>query len=216
MPPPSSSEKELTVDALPELLKNDTKVKLAGFDIDGIPRGKLISKKKFLSVAKDGFGFCSVIFGWDMHDQTYFKELKISNKENGYRDIVAVPDLSTYRRIPWEDDVPFFLVSFYEPDTRQPVSADPRGLLRAQVDKLRLQSLGAMAGGMTDLRSFLKCISMRIKNTMVANDSAAFLQPSTSFTSSAHLQILMCQCLNVILQGPLHSSETIRSTRYHP
>ena len=150
MPPPKVSD-ELTIEALPALLQNDTKVKLAGFDIDGIPRGKLVSKKKFLSVAKDGFGFCSVIFGWDMHDQTYFKELTISNKENGYKDIIAVPDLSSYRRIPWEDDVPFFLVSFFDPDTQEPVSADPRGLLKTAVDKLEKEGLGAMAGGMTDL-----------------------------------------------------------------
>ncbi|KAH0556304.1 hypothetical protein GP486_005772, partial [Trichoglossum hirsutum] len=99
----------ITIEQLPRLLELDTKVKLAGVDVDGILRGKLVSKKKFLSVAKDGFGFCSVVFGWDMHDMTYFRELKISNKENGYRDIIAVPDLSSFRRIPWEDNVPFCL-----------------------------------------------------------------------------------------------------------
>jgi len=144
---PSNPPTEITLDSLPDLLENDTKVKLAGFDVDGIPRGKLVSKKKFLSVAKDGFGFCSVIFGWDMHDQTYFKELKVSNQENGYRDLLAVPDLSSFRRIPWEDDVPFFLVSFFEPDTKKPVSADPRGLLKTTADKLAKNGLSAMAGG---------------------------------------------------------------------
>lgn len=138
---------EVTVESLPKLLENDTKVKLAGADVDGILRGKLISKKKFLSIAEDGFGFCSVIFGWDMHDQTYFKELKISNLENGYKDIIAIPDLSSFRRIPWEDDVPFFLLSFFDPDTKAPVSADPRGLLRTAAEKLEKQGLGAMAGG---------------------------------------------------------------------
>jgi len=137
----------ITVDDLDKLLERDTKVKVAGVDIDGILRGKLMSKKKFLSIAKDGFGFCSVIFGWDMHDQTYFKELKISNAENGYRDIIAVPDLSSFRRIPWEDDVPFFLVSFLDPDTRGPISACPRGLLKTVVDKIEKADLGAMAGG---------------------------------------------------------------------
>ncbi|KAI7545346.1 hypothetical protein KC331_g6265, partial [Hortaea werneckii] len=80
---------QLTHADLPELLKNDISVKVGGTDIDGQVRGKLMSKKKFLSVAQSGFGFCSVVFGWDMHDQTYFKELKISNAENGYRDILA-------------------------------------------------------------------------------------------------------------------------------
>ncbi|MCJ1248201.1 hypothetical protein MMC30_005418 [Trapelia coarctata] len=149
-----NSPTEITLESLPDLLKNDTKVKLAGFDVDGIPRGKLISKKKFLSVAKDGFGFCSVIFGWDMHDQTYFKELKISNEQNGYRDIIAIPDLSSFRRIPWEDDVPFFLVSFFEPDTKEPVIADPRGLLKTAVDKLEKSGLSAMAGAEYEFYQF--------------------------------------------------------------
>lgn len=104
----SVSSPEVTLDNVAEILQRDTRVKLAGVDVDGMLRGKLVSKKKFLSIVSEGFGFCSVIFGWDMHDQTYFKELAISNKENGYRDIVAIPDLSSFRRIPWENNVPFF------------------------------------------------------------------------------------------------------------
>lgn len=138
----------ITAEALPELLKDDSKVKLAGLDVDGMLRGKVVSKKKFLSIAKEGFGFCSVIFGWDMHDLLYTKELKISNKENGYRDLIAIPDLSSFRRIPWEDDIPFFLVSFFDPDSMDPVCADPRGLLKTTVDKLQEKGYNAMAGSM--------------------------------------------------------------------
>jgi glutamine synthetase len=140
-------ESPLTTDSVAKELEADTKVKLAGVDIDGVLRGKLISKKKFLSVAKDGFGFCSVIFGWDMHDTTYFRELTISNKENGYRDIVAKIDLTSFRRIPWEDNVPFFLVSFYDPDTDERLSACPRGLLARMADKVEKKGYRAMAGG---------------------------------------------------------------------
>lgn len=137
---------ELTYDDLPELLKSDISVKVAGADIDGVLRGKLMSKKKFLSIAKSGFGFCSVIFGWDMHDQTYFRELKISNAENGYRDILAEVDLSSYRRIPWENNVPFFLCSFREPDGES-LSACPRSLLERACAKLDAKGVGALAGG---------------------------------------------------------------------
>ena len=142
-----SSTSEVTVDSLHTLLELDSRVKVAGIDVDGVLRGKLITKKKFLSVAQDGFGFCSVIFGWDMHDMTYFRELKISNKDNGYRDIIAIPDLSTFRRIPWEDNVPFFLVSFYDPDTQRPLSACSRGLLKTIADKLEKAGFRALAGG---------------------------------------------------------------------
>ena len=137
---------EIVAKDLPELLKNDISVKVAGVDIDGVMRGKLMSKKKFLSIAESGFGFCSVIFGWDMHDQTYFKELKISNADNGYRDILAEVDLSTYRRIPWENNVPFFLVSFREPDGGS-LSACPRSLLERASAKLAAKGVGALAGG---------------------------------------------------------------------
>lgn len=33
----------------------------AGIDVDGVLRGKFMSKAKFLSAAKTEFGFCSVI-----------------------------------------------------------------------------------------------------------------------------------------------------------
>lgn len=138
----------VTLDNVADKLHSDTKVKVAGLDVDGMLRGKIVSKRKFLSIAADGFGFCSVVFGWDMHDQTYFKELAISNKENGYRDILAVPDLSSYRRIPWEDNIPFFLVSFFDPETNQPLCACPRGLLRSAAGKAEAAGYRAMAGGM--------------------------------------------------------------------
>jgi glutamine synthetase len=145
---------EITVETLPDILKDDIKVKLAGLDVDGILRGKIVSKNKFLSVAKSGFGFCSVVFGWDMHDMTYIKELKISNKENGYHDLIAIPDLSSFRRIPWEDNIPFFLVSFFDPDTEKPVSACPRGLLNTQLEKLKKKGYDAMAGAELEFFQF--------------------------------------------------------------
>ncbi|CEL01760.1 Putative Glutamine synthetase [Aspergillus calidoustus] len=148
------SEPELTPSNVSEILKNDTRVKLAGVDADGMLRGKLVSKKKFLSVVEDGFGFCSVIFGWDMHDRTYFRELGISNKENGYRDILAKPDLTSFRRIPWEDNVPFFLVSFYDPDTKEPLFACPRGLLREALKGPEKEGFRAMAGAEYEFYQF--------------------------------------------------------------
>ena len=36
------------------------KIKLAGFDIDGVMRGKYISLDKFFSAIEKGLGFCDV------------------------------------------------------------------------------------------------------------------------------------------------------------
>ncbi|CAE6504156.1 unnamed protein product [Rhizoctonia solani] len=124
-----------SVEDLHELLQNDTKVKVAGIDVDGVLRGKFMSKDKFLSAVKgDGFGFCSVIFGWDMHDLVYPNELLVSNRANGYRDILARIDLSTYRRVSWEANVPFFLLSFLDPETLEPIPVCPRGTLAKAVE----------------------------------------------------------------------------------
>ncbi len=84
--------------------------------------------------------------GWDIHDAVYSKELLVSNRANGYRDIIASIDLSTYRRIPWEDNVPLFLVSFLDPDTRKPLVVDPRGILKIISERASSYGLACFAG----------------------------------------------------------------------
>ncbi|KAI0281350.1 hypothetical protein BGY98DRAFT_1088491 [Russula aff. rugulosa BPL654] len=115
-----------------------------GQQVDGVLRGKFMSKDKFLSaVTSDGFGFAA---GWDMHDAVYSRELLISNSANGYRDLIATIDLSTFRRIPWEKNVPLFLVSFLDPETKEPVSVCPRGVLRKLVGKAEQSGWQCISG----------------------------------------------------------------------
>ena len=104
------------------------KVKLAVTDIDGILRGKYISAEKFLSVAESTFGFCDVVFGWDMADVSYTNGT-YTGWHTGYPDAKARIDLSTFRKIPWEKDVPFFLAEFVT-DDNQPLHTCPRQLLK--------------------------------------------------------------------------------------
>lgn len=47
-----------SIEELETELQEDTKVKVAGIDADGVLRGKIMAKDKFLSAAKSGFGFC--------------------------------------------------------------------------------------------------------------------------------------------------------------
>ena len=44
-----------------------TKIKVAVTDIDGVLRGKYLHPDKFASAVEGGFGFCDVVFGWDMN-----------------------------------------------------------------------------------------------------------------------------------------------------
>lgn len=131
----------VTLANVEEVLQSDQWIKVAGIDADGILRGKIISKKKFMSIVKSGFGFCSVIFGWDMHDKTYPIEQEISNQQNGYKDLLAVVDLASYRRVPWEKQgdkpMPFFLVHFADSDTEKAIAPCPRSLLRTVCDDIK-------------------------------------------------------------------------------
>jgi glutamine synthetase len=90
---------------------NTNSVKFAVSDIDGVLRGKLISKEKFLKSLDEGIGFCNVIFGWDINDQTYLSS-SVSGWDTGYPDDLATLDINTFREIPWDDQKPFFLADF--------------------------------------------------------------------------------------------------------
>ncbi|GAA6028010.1 hypothetical protein JCM8097_001828 [Rhodosporidiobolus ruineniae] len=135
-----------TLDDIKRELEHDDRVQVAGVDVDGILRGKIMAKDKFLSAAKDGFGYCSVVFGWDAHDATYGRELAISNLQNGYRDLIARIDLDSYRRTPTDPNLPFFLVTFLDPETKEELYACPRAVLRKAVKGLEEIGLEAMAG----------------------------------------------------------------------
>lgn len=95
-------------------------------DIDGILRGKIIHKSKFLKGLKSGLGFCDVIFGWDMNDACY-NNTTFTGWHSGYPDVFARLDLSTYRTLPWEGQVPFFLGDFSQDERAKQIC--PRTLL---------------------------------------------------------------------------------------
>ncbi|HUM64261.1 MAG TPA: glutamine synthetase family protein [Chitinophagaceae bacterium] len=102
----------ITKDVLQKLSdSNAEKIKLAVVDIDGVLRGKVISFEKFMSVAEKGFGFCDVVFGWDACDIAYDNS-KITGWHTGYPDALASIDLQSFRRIPWDNNIPFFLSDF--------------------------------------------------------------------------------------------------------
>lgn len=87
-----------------------------------------------------------------MHDATYPRELLVSNKSNGYRDLNAQIDLSTYRRIPWEDNIPFFLVYFYDQGDDKPLPVDPRSALAKVTDEAKALGWDCMTGAEFEVR----------------------------------------------------------------
>jgi glutamine synthetase len=128
-----------------EIRNSDTnKVKVAITDIDGILRGKYLNKEKFLSVADSHFGFCNVIFGWDSSDVLYDNSV-FSGWHTGYPDILARLDLSTYRHVPWDNNVPFFLGEF-EDSNSKPLEVCPRQLLKKVINRAKDMGFLSLSG----------------------------------------------------------------------
>lgn len=118
-------------------------VKVGLFDIDGVMRGKYMSRDKFFSALDKGFGFCDVVLGWDSNDQLYENPgVDFTGWHTGYPDAPVEILPATCREIPDEPGTLLFLAQFSPP-------ADqfcPRGLLRRVLDKAEAMGFHTRAG----------------------------------------------------------------------
>jgi glutamine synthetase len=92
-----------------------------------------------------------------VHDATYPKEGLVSHRGNGYRDLLGHIDLATYRRLPWEDNIPFFLLRFSDQDAvvgGEPswVAVDPRNLLEKIAADAKAKGWACMSGAEFEVR----------------------------------------------------------------
>ena len=101
-------------------------VQLVAFDLDGVPRGKLLTRDKALAALREGFGFCDVVFGWDIADAPY-DGAGLVGWGAGYPDARATVDAATLRQTPWADGRPLLIADF---SGGHLADACPRSLLR--------------------------------------------------------------------------------------
>ena len=134
-----------------------SRVKVACSDIDGILRGKYIHKEKFYSAAESGFGFCDVVFGWDSSDVCY-DNAKITGWHHGFPDAVARIDLQTFRQVPWDDHVPFFLGNFIRTvdGVEEPLPICPRQVLKRVLKRAEKLGFSVMTGMEFEWFNFLE------------------------------------------------------------
>lgn len=116
-------------------------VKVGVFDVDGIMRGKYMSRAKFIAALESGFGFCDVVLGWDCQDQLY-DNVKFTGWHTGYPDAPVRILPETCRPLPFEADNLLFLSEF----TGGAEQICPRGLLRRVLDKAARLGFQAYAG----------------------------------------------------------------------
>src|SRR5688500_14166795 len=116
-------------------------VKVGVFDIDGIMRGKYMSRAKFLSALEGGYGFCDVVLGWDCQDQLY-DNVKYTGWHTGYPDapVRLLPD--SCRPLPFEGDGLLFLSEFAQPADQ----VCPRALLRRVLERAKNMGFTVYSG----------------------------------------------------------------------
>ncbi|MEX3650665.1 glutamine synthetase family protein, partial [Mycolicibacterium porcinum] len=115
-----------------------TEIEVAWSDPFGHAQGKRIPAAGFLDRARgSGFAFCEASLGWNT-DATVIDGLRLTNWDGGYPDVYAVPDLSTFRPLPWRPGTGHVISDIVTHD-RSPSQLDPRAVLRrvlAQVAEL--------------------------------------------------------------------------------
>jgi glutamine synthetase len=117
-------------------------IKIGVHDIDGILRGKYLSRAKFFSALESGLSFCDVVLGWDSNDQLYEKTgVTYTGWHTGYPDAPVRVVPSSCRDIPFEPGMLLFLCEF---DGRA-AALCPRQLLQRVIGRASDMGFAAFA-----------------------------------------------------------------------
>ncbi len=120
-------------DAKKIILERDIKtIKIAVNDIDGVLRGKYLSRDKFLSLVDGKLGFCDVVLGWDSND-TLYENGAFTGWHTAYPDAEIKLIFDSCREAPFEENVLFFLAEFVGPAG----AICPRNALSRVLDKAK-------------------------------------------------------------------------------
>ena len=127
-------------------------VKIGAADIEGVYRGKRVSARHFLNSLEDGFAQCDVLFGWDIAE-VVLPNLKFSNWERGFADIVMKPDLSTFALVPWEENVASCVCDLWT-EHGDPLTISPRYVLNSVVERARSMGFEPLSAAELEFRFF--------------------------------------------------------------
>ena len=120
-------------------------VVVAFTDMQGRLQGKRLTGDFFLEdVLAHGTEACNYLLAVDVEMNTV-GGYAMSSWDTGYGDFVLRPDLTTLRRLPWQEGTALVVADVLWHDG-SPVPASPRQILRAQLDRLAERGWVAMVG----------------------------------------------------------------------
>lgn len=143
---PDTSISEREGDLLSRLADGSLReIEVAWSDPFGHAQGKRIPAQQFLARAKGtGFAFCEASLGWNA-DATVIDDLQLTNWDSGYPDVFAIPDLNTFRPLPWRPAVGHVISDIVRHD-RTPSLLDPRAVLKRVLNRLATLGYTAKVG----------------------------------------------------------------------
>jgi glutamine synthetase len=120
-------------------------VLVAFTDMQGRLQGKRLHARHFIEdVLEHGTEGCNYLLAVDV-DMNTVDGYAMSSWERGYGDFVFVPDLSTLRRVPWQDGTVLLLADLAWEDGSD-VAASPRQILKRQTARLADAGMKALVG----------------------------------------------------------------------
>lgn len=125
-------------------------VVLALVDMQGRLQGKRFHARFFLDeVLHSGSEGCNYLLAVDV-DMNTVGGYAMSSWDRGYGDFAMVPDLTTLRRVPWQEGTAMLLADLrwlgHSDGPGQDVVASPRQILRHQIDRLAGHGFTAYVG----------------------------------------------------------------------
>jgi glutamine synthetase len=127
-------------------------VVLAFPDMHGRPVGKRITPHFFTEhVAEHGIEVCDYLLAVDV-DMTPLPGYRFANWDMGYGDMVAKPDFTTARRLPWLPGTALVIGDLTD-EGGTPIDVSPRQILRHQI--ARAAERGLVVQSATELEFFL-------------------------------------------------------------
>lgn len=182
-------------------------IKLAVTDIDGIQRGKYISREKFESIAESGLGFCDVVFGWDSDDLLYGED-SYTGWKRAFPDAWARLDLSSCRLLPTENNRSVIFLADFSQDPAGVVC--PRSVLKRTLDRLKANGLTATVAAefefflFNDTPQGLRDKQFRDLQPVTPGNFGYSLLRASTHADIYHQLLEMCQQMQMPVEG-LHT-----------
>ena len=120
-------------------------VEVAWPDHAGHPCGKRIDAADFITrSAGAGFAFCRAALAWDVAGEVQ-EGLRLTDWATGYPDMIAVPDLTTFRPLPWRERAAHVVADLVD-HHGEPIASAPRSVLRRVTERLAELGYAAQVG----------------------------------------------------------------------